>query len=390
VSDKRDQMPSLLASGLDYLDDGEWRTVYLLVRNTGAATAKACRGKLTIAPLSPFQVKEGGIVKAAAVRSGSAAALNDVELPWAETYRSETSIHPGEVERLEIGRARIRSPQNQVDFTIPTGDGYNPPRIIFVGPGCEYLIRVVGENAPAVMVFGRWVWDRLNPTIEMSEGPTEAFRPPPEPLPVVRARPEVIEAWVENLAASMSQEWSRGTEIEGRVKRNRDARWPICLVWSGQGDEHPRTAIFLQPFSESEVAVTGVAPIDRRELTPEDRRAVLQAFDAALHTSSGTLVFQTKFVADPLSETIGPRAFALFQRFVRSANKSILHSSLDLPRWFDFLIQLHQDGNHPPREVLERALMDHSFSEEARGQLLDLYDVSDSLLDRYEVMREAR
>jgi hypothetical protein len=196
--------------------------------------------------------------------------------------------------------------------------------------------------------------------------------------------PPAIESWVRTLSEPAAEGWSRGTEIERKVKLHRDAGWPICLVWSGEG-RHPRTALFLRPVSDSEVAVTSVVPIDRKELAPDERRAALDAFRTALVMPNGTdLVVEEKSSAVELSDEVSPRATVYFRTFARTANKTLLHSGLDLPRWYDFLIQLHRDGATPPRDALEAALKNEAFSPEAITQLLDAYEHSEDLLLRYD------
>ncbi len=164
----------------DFHDDGEWRVFHLLVWNRGKATARGCRGKITIAPLFPLAITGAGLVTERSITSGSSAALDDVGLPWARADKPvEISIHPGSFERLEIGRARSRSPMENSDFTIPTELGYSPPRVVFSGPGCEYMARITAENAEPTIVYGRMLWSELNPTVEISLGPTQQFVLPP-------------------------------------------------------------------------------------------------------------------------------------------------------------------------------------------------------------------
>jgi hypothetical protein len=78
------------------------------------------------------------------------------------------------------------------------------------------------------------------------------------------------------------------------------------------------------------------------------------------------------------------QAQARFTALARTASKGMPHSGLDLPRWFDFLIQLHRDGASPPREAIEVALTDESFSPVAIGQLLDAYKYTEGILARYD------
>jgi len=97
----------------------------------------------------------------------------------------------------------------------------------------------------------------------------------------VRGEPAAIKAWIRTLSAPVAGAWSRATEIERKRKLRPGADWPICLVWSGE-DGHPKTAVFLGPVSDSEVAVKNLVPMDRNCLSPDDRRAVLEAFRTAL------------------------------------------------------------------------------------------------------------
>jgi hypothetical protein len=203
----------------------------------------------------------------------------------------------------------------------------------------------------------------------------------------VRGTPAAIEAWIQTLSDPITEGWSRGKDIERKVKGKRDVQWPICLIWTGQG-HHPKTAIFLKPVSDSEIGVTSIVPLDRKELAPEDRGAALKAFQIALITPSAEeLELADQPAAAPsLSEEISPRALARFVTFARTANKTVIHSGLDLPRWYDFLIQLHREGSQPPREILATALKDAAFSEEVIRQMLDVFDNTDDLLTRYDAL----
>jgi hypothetical protein len=204
----------------------------------------------------------------------------------------------------------------------------------------------------------------------------------------VRGTPAAIEAWLQTLAGPIAEGWSRAPDIEQKAKGKRNGRWPICLVWSGNGS-YPRTAIFLKPVSDAEVGVTSIVPLDRRELAPEDRTAVLDAFRTALVTPRGNelhLTDEPRTVG--LSDLISPQAQARFKGFARTANKAVLHSGLDLPRWYDFLFQLHRDGASPPREALVAALKEESFSPDTIGHLLNTYDHTDDILTRYDAFGE--
>jgi hypothetical protein len=198
----------------------------------------------------------------------------------------------------------------------------------------------------------------------------------------VRGAPAAIDALIRTLDGAITKDWSRAVDIEQKARGKRNSRWPICLVWSGNG-VHPRTAVFLQSISDDELGIMSVVALDRRELAPEDITAVLKAFQTAFITPSGN---ELQLVDRPssagLSELISPQAQARFTAFARTANKAMLHSGLDLPRWYDFLIQLHRDGATPPRKTIEAALKTEMFSPEAIGQLLDAYEHSEDLLIR--------
>jgi len=205
----------------------------------------------------------------------------------------------------------------------------------------------------------------------------------------VRGTPAAIEAWLQTLAGSIAEGWSRALDIEQKVKGKRNGRWPICLVWSGNGG-HPRTAIFLQPVSNAEVGIMSLVALDRRELAPEDCTAALEAFRTTLVAPRGNeLQLTDKPGSVGLSDLISPQAQARFTAFARTANKTVLHSGLDLPRWYDFLIQLHRDGASPPREALEAALKEESFSQDTIGQLLNAYEHTDDILTRYDAFGES-
>jgi hypothetical protein len=201
---------------------------------------------------------------------------------------------------------------------------------------------------------------------------------------IISGTPRAIEEWLQTLDGSLAENWSRAPDIEQKVKGRRNGRWPICLVWSGNG-KHPRMAIFLQPVSDAEVSVMSIVPLDEGVLASEDRTAALEAFRAVLVTPRGDeLRLADRPESDGLSDLISPRAQVRFTAFARTANKAILHSGLDLPRWYDFLIQLHREGTSPPRQALKSALEVEGFSPGVIGQLLDAYERTDSILTRYD------
>jgi hypothetical protein len=172
------------------------------------------------------------------------------------------------------------------------------------------------------------------------------------------------------------------------VKLRRDAPWPICLIWSGEG-RHPRAALFLQGVSDTEVAVTSVVPLDQRDLAADDCQAALDAFRASLVLPRGKdLVVEDRPLSSQLSEAVSARALACFRAFARMANKTSHPSSLDLARWSDFLIQLHLDQTRPPQDVLEEALKGEGFSDEAIQKLLEGFQMADVLLTRYDACGE--
>ncbi len=170
----------------------------------------------------------------------------------------------------------------------------------------------------------------------------------------VRGAPVAIGRWLEMLDGPITEGWSRAADIEKKARGKRNSRWPICLVWSGSG-VHPRTAVFLQPISDAEVRVMSLVALDRGELAREDANAVLKAFQTALIAPRGDELQLTDGLSSAgLSELISPQAHARFTAFTHTANKAVPHSGLDLPRWYDFLIQLHRDGAAPPRRPLKR------------------------------------
>ncbi len=206
---------------------------------------------------------------------------------------------------------------------------------------------------------------------------------------MVRGTSTAIEAWLQTLTGLIPGDWSRALDIEQKAKGKRNGRWPICLVWAGNG-LHPRTAIFLQPISDTEIGIMSMVPLDKRELAPEDRAAALDAFRTALLASPGNeLQLTDKPGSAGLLELISPNAHARFMAFARRANKTMLHSGLDLPRWYDFLIQLHRDNATPPREALEKALEEESFSPSIIVHLLNAYEHTDEILTRYDEFGES-
>jgi hypothetical protein len=200
----------------------------------------------------------------------------------------------------------------------------------------------------------------------------------------VHGAPAALESWVQTLSDPGIEGWSRATEVERKVRIRPELRWPICLIWSGEGD-HPRTALFLKPLSDEEIAVTNLVPLDRRKLALDDRQAVLDAFRSALIDPRGDeLEVGKRLSSAGLVEQLSARALTRFLAFVRTADKAILHSELGLPRWYDFLIHLHREKTRPRWEILENALKDEAFSQEVIGQLRKVYDFADDLLSRYD------
>jgi hypothetical protein len=206
----------------------------------------------------------------------------------------------------------------------------------------------------------------------------------------VRGAPAEISSWVHALSHLVNGAWSRDISIERKVKPNGARIWPICLVWSGEGI-HPRTALFLQYVSESAVAITSIVPVDRKNLAREDQQAALEAFRTALIAPRGEALKVTETCSSPreLREEISPQAWARLESFAQTANRAMPQDRLDVPRWHEFLIQLHRDGTRPSHEILERALRQRAFREEAIERLLADYGRAEDLLGRYDAFREA-
>jgi hypothetical protein len=203
----------------------------------------------------------------------------------------------------------------------------------------------------------------------------------------IRVNPAAIESWVRGLSDVMPGAWSRGTEIEQKARRIPDDRWPICLVWSGEGS-HTQTAFYLYRCSDSEIEVS-VVPIGRRALPDNDRQAAVDSFRRTFILPRGEdLALEDKLVPVTLVEVMSPRAASRFREFTDIANKTRLQHDLDLLRWYDFLIQLHRDPVRPPRDVVEELLRDRGFSEEVIRRLFENYDVVENLLSRYDQFKE--
>ncbi len=93
-------------------------------------------------------------------------------------------------------------------------------------------------------------------------------------------------------------------------------------------------------------------------------------------------------LSSQLADAVSAQALACFRAFARTANRTLLHSSLDLPRWCDFLIQLHRDRAWPPQDILHEALRGEGFSEEVIQLLLAGSQMADVLLTRYDACGE--
>ena len=172
--------------GCEFVDQGpDTRFYFLTVSNRGLTTARACVGQLTIHLKDRDQVYDVGLVDQESLRGHSTAGLTNFETPWQRLPASvEINIHPKQSQRLAIARAKRNG---EWGFLIPTETGYEVPRILFGGGGFEYIARVGSDNAAPVVAFGQVLnTGEHPPTMELSEGPTEAFRWTPPRLPLAK------------------------------------------------------------------------------------------------------------------------------------------------------------------------------------------------------------
>jgi hypothetical protein len=70
----------LKVNGCDFHDNGTLREFYVIVRNFGKTTARACVEQLTIVPLKPFKVKSVGLDNEITIRAGSSASLSNISI----------------------------------------------------------------------------------------------------------------------------------------------------------------------------------------------------------------------------------------------------------------------------------------------------------------------
>lgn len=197
---------------------------------------------------------------------------------------------------------------------------------------------------------------------------------------VLSGEPAALLSAVAAIEASLSGGWERSRELESRIHAN-DAR---CFV-SPAADSHPSGALWLARRERGDWYVANIVPIDAGRLTEDQYNSILREFyerfvNGASESAGVTAALEKtdKAPADYMSAAAVDR----LDRFSVLANKSTGSGHpTDQKRWFDFIIQIHNDQRGPDASTLARLLCEHfEWPDERAFELASDYESGLALL----------
>ena len=204
----------------------------------------------------------------------------------------------------------------------------------------------------------------------------------------IAGAPAAIEHALGEIEQSLTNGWSRSTELERRARM--DGR---CFVCTESGQRRAASLWLVPRHSRNEWWVSNIVPGDAGSLTFDEYNDILQEFhDLFVRPVADRLQVVTVRrgkMDEDLQDWMTPDAANLLRDFSRSANRSTGSSHpMDRDRWFAFLTRVHRDRRGPDATTLERWLVEHeNWSETVASEIAIEYEFATALLRYYDAAR---
>lgn len=198
---------------------------------------------------------------------------------------------------------------------------------------------------------------------------------------------DAIERLRDALVASAKAPWRNAPEREKRLQVPAPDGRPMAFERSATpGYEAAGLVLFARPDG---LEVTNIVPLERSELSHRAYNMILEDFaEQIARPASRATGFEVKLSVDAvqIEDMLSPAAAEALRRFSALANKSTgAAHPLDRQRWFDFIIQAHQDHSDLDADFLHRWLLESDDWPQSRASDLAIeYERSRALLTRYE------
>ena len=197
---------------------------------------------------------------------------------------------------------------------------------------------------------------------------------------VLSGSPQALSSAVAAIEQSLSAGWERSRELESRI-HDADAH---CFV-APETSSHPAGALWLTKRERGDWYVANIVPMGAGRLTEDQYNSILAKFYERFVKGvtesvgvSAALGKTDKAPADYMSDAAVDR----LERFSLLANKSTGSGHpADQERWFDFIIQIHNDQRGPdPSTVVELLKSYFEWPDEKASELAFEYEFGRALL----------
>jgi hypothetical protein len=197
---------------------------------------------------------------------------------------------------------------------------------------------------------------------------------------VLSGPPEALLSAVAAIEQGLSTGWERSREFESRIHAA-DAR---CFV-APETASHPAGALWLAKREQGDWYVANIVPIDAGGLTEDQYNSILtefyERFVRGVAESAGVKAVLGKTDKGP-ADYMSSAAVDSLDRFSALANKSTGSGHpADQERWFDFIIQIHNDQRGPDAGTLVDLLSEYfGWPHEKASELASEYEFGRALL----------
>jgi hypothetical protein len=197
---------------------------------------------------------------------------------------------------------------------------------------------------------------------------------------VLSGPPVALLSAVAAIEQSLSAGWERSHELESRI-RAANAR---CFV-APETASHPAGALWLAKREQGGWYVANIVPMDAGGLTEDQYNSILtefyERFVKGVAESAGVKAVLGKTDKSP-ADYMSSAAVDRLDRFSALANKSTGSGHpADQERWFDFIIQIHNDQRGPDAGTLVDLLSEYfGWPHEKASELASEYELGRALL----------